>query len=340
MNFEELKAAVAALGLPSFRAGQIYQWLHKAGVTSFSEMTNLRLDLREKLNEQYTIFACSIAKKLVSEYDSTVKYLFRLHDGEFVESVLMRYSYGYTLCVSTQVGCKMACSFCASAIGGCVRNLFASEILGQIHAAQKDMDVRVSHVVLMGMGEPLDNYDETLRFLALVSDEKGLNIGMRNISLSTCGIVPKIYDLMEKRLQLTLSVSLHAPNDTLRSQIMPVNRKWGVDELLEACRNYAKATSRRISFEYIMIHDVNDSRECALELAAKLRGILCHINLIPVNAVREKGYQSSSAKRLDTFVETLSNKGYTVTVRRRLGADIDASCGQLRRSVSDAGAIL
>ncbi|MDR1630368.1 MAG: 23S rRNA (adenine(2503)-C(2))-methyltransferase RlmN [Oscillospiraceae bacterium] len=335
LNMPELRAAAAEMGLPSFRAGQIYKWLHKAGVTEFSEMTDIPLKLREKLNERYTIFACSIAKKLISEYDNTVKYLFRLHDGEFVESVLMQYSYGYTLCVSTQVGCKMACTFCASTIGGCVRNLHASEMLGQIHAAEKDMGVRVSHIVLMGMGEPLDNFEETLRFLELVSDENGLHIGMRNISLSTCGIVPRIYDLMEKRLQLTLSVSLHAPNDALRSQIMPVNRKWGVDELLEACRKYAKVTSRRISFEYVMIHDVNDTQACANELAAKLRGILCHINLIPVNEVRGRRQQSSSAKRLDTFVETLSNKGYAVTVRRRLGFDIDASCGQLRRTVSD-----
>lgn len=336
MNIEQLKAALSDLGQPSFRAGQVFKWLQREGVEDFSEMTDLSLDLRRKLAEKYIIYPCSIAKKLVSRYDDTVKYLFRLYDGESIESVLMKYSHGYSLCVSTQVGCKMACSFCASAIGGCVRNLTGAEILGQIHAAQRDMGVRVSNVVLMGMGEPLDNYDNVLNFLRLVSHEKGLNIGMRNISLSTCGIVPKIYELMNEKLQLTLSISLHAPNDYLRNQLMPVNRKWGVDQLLEACRAYARHTSRRVSFEYVMISNFNDSRECALELAEKLRGILCHINLIPVNEVSEKNFKSSSEDSLSIFLETLSKKGYAVTVRRRLGGDINASCGQLRRSVSEA----
>jgi len=224
----------------------------------------------------------------------------------------------------------MGCSFCASGLGGYRRDLCASEMLSQIHAAQRDAGVRVSHVVLMGMGEPLDNFDNTLRFLSLVSADDGLNIGMRNISLSTCGIVPKIYELMEHKLQLTLSVSLHAPNDELRNKIMPVNRKWGVDELLRACKTYAETVSRRVSFEYVMIDGFNDSEGCALELARKLRGILCHINLIPVNEVAERNYKSAKAKKLEDFAAALSERGYAVTVRRRLGADINASCGQLR----------
>ncbi len=332
----ELKAEISALSLPSFRAAQIYRWLHKSGVSSFGEMTDLSLSLREQIDDKFVIFGCSIEKKLVSLYDGTVKYLFSLHDGEFIECVLMKYSYGYTLCISTQVGCKMACTFCASGLGGFVRNLCAGEMLSQIHAAQNDMNIRVSHVVLMGMGEPLDNFEETMRFLELVSDENGLNISMRNISLSTCGLVPKIYELMEKKLQLTLSVSLHAPNDELRNKIMPVNKVYGVDELFLACRRYSISTKRRVSFEYIMIDGFNDTTEAALELASKLRGIICHINIIPANEVRESSYRASGEKKLENFKEILTGKGYTVTVRRKLGADINASCGQLRRkSVND-----
>lgn len=332
MNIEELRAAVADMGQPSFRAAQIYKWLQKDGVPDFHEMTDLPLSFREKIDDNFVIFSCAIEKKLVSEYDRTVKYLFRLNDGERVESVLMKYSYGYTLCVSTQAGCKMACSFCASALGGFARDLRPSEMLSQIHEAQRDHGVRISRVVLMGMGEPLDNYDNTMRFLELVSLPEGLNIGMRNISLSTCGIVPRIYDLMREKLQLTLSVSLHAPNDSLRSRIMPVNSRWGVDELLKACRDYTAAVPRRISFEYVMIDGFNDSAECALELAEKLKGILCHINLIPVNSVAGKGFRGSPQKKVAFFANILSKKGYAVTVRRRLGSDINASCGQLRRN--------
>lgn len=331
MTLPEIQGTCEEMGLPKFRAKQIYTWLQKYGVESFDEMSNISKDLRKLFNENYIICGCNIEKKLVSEYDGTVKYLYRLYDGEIIESVLMKYKYGYTLCVSTQVGCRMGCSFCASTIGGLVRSLNPSEMLSQIHTAQRDMNIRISHVVLMGMGEPLDNFDNVMRFLELVSDDDGLNLGMRNISLSTSGIVPKIYDLLEKNLQLTLSVSLHAPNDEIRSRIMPVNRKWGVDELLTACRKYASVTSRRISFEYAMINNVNDTDECAAELAKKLRGMLCHVNLIPANEVHENAYSRSTKERLERFSKILKDRGINVTTRRTLGGDIDASCGQLRR---------
>ena len=329
MTRDELAGEIAALGLPAFRAGQIFDWLHVRGAASFDEMTNLSKPLRASLSEMFELRTCTVVRRLVSR-DETVKYLFRLIDGECVESVLMHYKYGYTLCVSSQVGCKMGCAFCASAIGGFVRSLTASEILGQIHAAQRDRGVRVSHVVLMGMGEPLDNFDNVMRFLELVSDEKGLNIGMRNISLSTCGLVPRIYDLMERRFQLTLSVSIHAPNDTIRNRIMPVSRRYPMDELLRACRAYAETTGRRISFEYTMIRGVNDTDACAWELAMRLRGMLAHVNLIPANAFSESPYVRSDADTIERFAEVLRKNGVNATIRRSLGSDIDASCGQLR----------
>lgn len=328
---EELAQQCKEMGLPSFRAKQIFRWLHVDCVDSFDEMTNLPKLLREELIDKFEIFNCTIENKQVSLYDSTVKYLFRLHDGEFVESVLMKYKYGYSLCVSSQVGCRMGCTFCASTLGGVIRSLSASEILAQIIAAQKDTGVRVSHVVMMGMGEPLDNYDNTLRFLRLANHADGLNLSMRNISLSTCGIVPNIYKLADENLQFTLSVSLHAPNDALRSAMMPVNRKWPVDVLLKACRDYTAKTSRRISFEYSMVRGVNDSDACAQELAKKLNGMLCHVNLIPVNAVDETGCVGSTPQRVQQFAAVLESCGVNVTVRRTLGADIDAACGQLRK---------
>lgn len=331
MTEAELKEALSAAAQPSYRVSQVYTWLQKKGVSSFDEMTDQPKLFRDWMRERFSIPGCEIEKRLVSSLDGTVKYLYRLHDGEMIESVLMRYKYGYTLCVSSQVGCKMGCSFCASTIGGFVRNLEPSEMLGQIHAAQRDRNVRVSHIVLMGMGEPLDNFENVLRFLQLVTDAKGLNLSMRNISLSTCGIVPGIEKLLSRRLQLTLSVSLHAPNDAVRSRIMPVNRCWGIDELLSACRRYARETSRRISFEYAMIQNVNDSDDCARELAGRLRGMLCHVNLIPANEVRENDYRRSSRERLERFSKLLEERGIQVTVRRTLGADINASCGQLRR---------
>ena len=332
LSFDELASALKEMGEPSFRAKQVYKWLHSDCVQTFDEMTNLSKALRTKLDNSFVIFDAAIEKKLISEYDGTVKYLFKLHDGECVESVVMKYKYGYSICVSTQVGCRMGCKFCASTLDGVVRSLYASEILAQIYTAQRDNGIKISHVVLMGMGEPLDNFDNVIRFLELITDEKGQNMSMRHISLSTCGIVPKIYELMEKNLQLTLSISLHAPTDEIRSSMMPVNKKWNIDSLLKACKDYTDKTRRRISFEYAMVSGVNDSNECASILAKKLKGILCHINLIPVNEVKETGCVRSSKERIYAFSSVLEKSGYTVTVRRELGSDINASCGQLRRS--------
>ncbi len=330
MTLSEIEYVISELSVPGYRAGQIFNWLQVYGAMSYDEMSNLPKSLREELSDKYPINDCVIELKQVSKIDETVKYLFRLSDGNFVESVLMKYKYGYTLCVSSQIGCKMGCLFCASTKNGCVRNLYPSEILGQIHAAQRDMNIRISHIVMMGMGEPLDNYENTLRFLDLVTDKKGLNLSMRNISLSTCGIVPKIYDLMDKRHQLTLSVSLHAPNDRIRSEVMPINKKYPISELIKACKTYTKTTSRRISFEYAMIKDVNDSDECAYELASLLKGMLCHVNLIPANEINESEHRRSSNDRLQRFMFILNSRGINTTIRRSLGSDIDASCGQLR----------
>lgn len=330
MTLTEIQNLMTELDQPKFRAKQIYQWLQVHGVMDYSEMTNISKDLRQILSEKYPIRSCTIEMKQVSKIDGTVKYLFKLVDGNFIESVLMKYKYGYTLCISSQVGCKMGCVFCASTKSGCVRNLFPSEMIGQIHAAQRDMNIRVSHVVMMGMGEPLDNFDNAMRFLELVGDNQGLNLSLRNISLSTCGVVPRIYDLMEKHLQLTLSVSLHAPNNEMRSKVMPINRKYPIEELLSACREYTDRTSRRISFEYAMIRDNNDSDACAYELASLLKGMLCHVNLIPANEITESSHKRSTTERLERFVYILNSKGINATVRRSLGSDIDASCGQLR----------
>ncbi len=331
LKLDELKNEIISLGEKSFKATQIYSWLHKKGAVSFDEMTDISKNLRENLKNIYDIYTCSIEKKLVSVYDGTVKYLFKLYDGELIESVVMKYKYGYTICVSSQVGCKMGCRFCASGIAGFVRNLAPSEILSQIYVAQRDLNIRISHIVMMGVGEPLDNYENVIRFLSMISDENGLNIGMRNISLSTCGVVSGIEKLMKEKLQLTLSISLHAPNDEIRSRTMPVNDRWGIDELLSACRRYTDTTSRRISFEYAMISGVNDSDECAHELGRRLKGMLCHVNLIPVNSVKERDYRKSSDTRINSFIKVLEKYSVNVTVRRTLGSDINASCGQLRR---------
>lgn len=322
---------VKYMGQPSFRAKQIFTWLHKFGVDSFDEMSNLPKAMREKLAEDYYISSCKIEKKLISKKDGTVKYLFSLCDGEYVESVIMKYKYGYTICVSSQVGCKMGCRFCASTLAGFVRNLTAGEIESQLHAAQKDLDIRISNIVLMGIGEPLDNYDNVIMFMHNVNNENGLNISMRNITLSTCGVVPRIYDLMSENLQITLTISLHAPNDIIRSKTMPVNDKWGIDELLKACRDYIKKTNRRVSFEYTLINKVNDTPQCANELCSRLHGMLCHVNLIPVNDVEERGNVRSSDDSVNKFLQILQNNGINATIRRTLGSDINASCGQLRR---------
>ncbi len=331
LSLSELELLMLEQGEKRFVASQLFSWLHRQRVLDFDEMTNLSKQLREKLKNSYVISSCTIAKKLVSVYDNTVKYLFRLQDGEQIESVVMQYKYGYTICVSSQVGCKMGCTFCASGIAGFVRNLLPGEILSQVYTAARDLDIRISHVVMMGVGEPMDNLDNVLRFLSLITDEKGYNLSMRNISLSTCGVVPGIYRLMEENLQLTLSISLHAPNDEIRSRTMPVNKRWPMEELLRACREYTAHTGRRISFEYALIAGVNDSDRDARELADRLRGMLCHVNLIPVNSVKERNYVRSSPARVQGFQRTLEQLHINATVRRTLGSDINASCGQLRR---------
>ena len=328
LTYEKLNSVIEELGQPIFRAKQIYTWLHKYGVTSFDEMTNISKQLREILADKYFISTCEIEDKYTSKIDDTVKYLFRLYDGEYVESVIMKYKYGYTICVSSQVGCKMGCTFCASTLAGFKRNLTAGEIEAQLQSAQKDLQIKISHIVLMGIGEPLDNFDNVIDFLYNVNNENGLNISMRNITLSTCGVVPRIYDLMALNLQLTLTISLHAPNDNIRSKTMPINRKYNMDELIKACKNYADKTGRRVSFEYTLIKDVNDSTKDALELSGRLKGMNSHINLIPVNDVKERGNVRSSKEAILNFQNVLKKHA---TIRRTLGSDINASCGQLRR---------
>ena len=331
LTMQELQQMLAELGQPRFRAKQIFAWLHR-GVSSFDEMSDIPQNLREQLGQICSLTVPTIAKKQVSKLDGTVKYLWRLGDGNCVESVVMRYHHGNTICVSSEVGCPMGCKFCASTLGGLVRRLSASEILDQVIFAQKDAGIRIDNIVMMGIGEPLDNFENVLRFLDLVNDPNGLNIGMRHISLSTCGIVPKIYELAEKQLQITLSVSLHSPDDAHRSAIMPVNQRWGVDELLAACRAYFEKTGRRVSFEYTMIQNVSDRPEQALLLAQKLKGMAAHVNMIPLNNVAESDLKCSSRDAIEKFQSIMEAHGVTATVRRTLGSDIDASCGQLRRN--------
>ncbi len=326
----ELTALFKELGEPSFRAKQVYTWLHK-GVRTYDEMTNLPQSLRQRLAEQYPICPPEVARKQESQRDGTIKYLWRLSDGNCVETVLMRYRYGNTVCISTEVGCPMGCAFCASTLGGLVRRLEPYEMLDQVLFTQVDSGLPVSHIVLMGIGEPLDNFDNVLRFLELVNSPEGMNISMRHISLSTCGLVPKIDALAEKKLQISLAISLHGPNDAVRDRIMPVNKAYPIDELLAACRRYYEATSRRIHFEYAMIDGVNDSPEAARELLRRLKGLQAHVNLIPLNHVEESPLKPSSRKAVATFQKILEDGGITATVRRTLGGDIDASCGQLRR---------
>lgn len=331
LTYEQLNTVLSEMSLPKFRAKQIFQWLHKYGCDSFDNMTNISKDLRERLSESYFISSCAIEDKYVSRLDGTVKYLFRLYDGEYIESVVMKYKYGYTICVSSQVGCKMGCTFCASTLAGFKRNLTAGEIESQLHSAERDLNIKISHIVLMGIGEPLDNFNNVVSFLRNVNDENGLNISMRNITLSTCGIVPRIYDLMDLDLQLTLTVSLHAPNDEIRCKTMPVARKYSMNQLITACKDYAEKTGRRVSFEYTLIKGVNDSEANALELAERLSGMLSHVNLIPVNDVKERGNVRGTKEDIVKFQNVLKSKEINATIRRTLGSDINASCGQLRR---------
>lgn len=335
LTLDEILTWIKANELPAYRAKQIYEWLHKYGVADFSEMSSISKDLRNSLSNEFYISVCSVEDKFVSAVDGTVKYLFQLNDGEFVESVIMKYKYGYTICVSSQVGCKMGCRFCASTLAGFKRNLTAGEIESQIHTAQKDLDIRISHIVLMGIGEPLDNFEQVIRFISNVNHENGLHISARNITLSTCGIVPGIQKLMDLDLQITLTISLHAPNDRIRSQIMPVNDKWHINEIVSMCKKYIAKTSRRVSFEYTLIKDVNDDEQCAEELSALLKGMLCHVNLIPVNNVEERKNIRSSDQAIRKFLRILQKNGINATIRRTLGSDINASCGQLRRKKTE-----
>lgn len=330
MTLAELQDAFAALGEPKFRAKQVFAWLHR-GAVSFEAMTNLSKPLRETLDSLYFINKPTVARKQISRLDGTIKYLWRLRDGNCVESVVMQYHHGNTVCISSEVGCSMGCKFCASTIGGLVRRLEPSELLDQVLFSQLDSGLAISNIVLMGIGEPLDNFDNVMRFLELVNSPDGMNIGMRHISLSTCGLVDKIEQLAKRDLQLTLSVSLHSPDDESRSKIMPVNRRWPVDTLLSACRDYFAKTGRRISFEYTMIDGVSDSPEQAQLLAKKLAGMGAHVNMIPLNNVTESGLHTSSRQAIRRFQTILEENGVTATLRRTLGSDIDASCGQLRR---------
>ena len=334
MDFEEIKELISSLGQPKYRAEQLYSGL-QAGKSL--ENINIPKDLRNLLLENdYTVGGVEIYQKFISQIDGTVKYLYKLEDGNIIEGVLMKYKYGNTLCVSTQVGCRMGCAFCASTIGGLVRNLSSGEILGQVIAANKDnksdQTRGVTNIVLMGSGEPLDNYDNVLKFLKLVSSEKGLNISMRNISLSTCGIVPKIYELAKEKLGITLSLSLHAPEDEMRKTIMPISKAYDLKETIEAMRSYVKTTGRRVVFEYALIKDKNDTMACASKLSKMIKGMQCHVNLIPLNSVHESGLNGSDSENVKRFRQSLEENGISVTVRREMGADISGACGQLRRS--------
>ena len=329
---EELEKDFEALGEQKFRAAQVFQWLSR-GVRDFDGMTNLSKPLRERLKAEYDLYMPKVLNKQISATDGTIKYLWELRDGNAVETVVMSYRHGNTVCVSSQVGCRQGCAFCASTIGGLVRNLESSEILDEVMYSQIDSGKPISNIVLMGIGEPLDNFDNVMRFLQLVNHPKGMNIGMRHISLSTCGIIERFDDLAQRDLQLTLSVSLHAPDDETRSKIMPANRGRGVDALIAACRKYYEKTGRRISFEYAMIDGVNDTERHARLLAKHARSVAAHVNLIPLNHVDERPFQPSTPEHLRAFIKVLESEGVNVTVRRKLGGDVDASCGQLRRKM-------
>lgn len=330
LEFDALGAYLKDLGEPKFRAGQIFEWLSR-GVESYEEMTNISKATRRRLEESTFVSTLKIRQKLVSKVDGTVKYLFALHDGSCIESVVMRYHHGLTICISSQVGCRMGCRFCASTIGGLYRSLTPGEILNQVIFAQKDMGERISNIVIMGIGEPMDNYDNIITFLHNVNHEKGLNIGYRHITVSTCGVVPGIRKFAEEGLPVTLTVSLHAPNDRIRDEIMPVNHKWKIKELMDACRFWTETTGRRISFEYSLIKGVNDSADNAAELASLVRPLRGHVNLIPVNKIEERDFHKGSTREINAFRDNLERLGVNATVRRELGSDISASCGQLRK---------
>lgn len=332
MNCQELEHFIEELGDKKFRAKQIYQWLHQKLATDFGDMTNISKELRDRLNEKCRLTALEAVKVQVSAIDGTTKYLFKLYDGNLIESVLMKYKHGNSVCISSQVGCRMGCRFCASTLDGMVRNLAPSEMLDQIYRIQTLSGERVDNVVVMGSGEPFDNYDNLLKFISLLNDKNGLNISARNITVSTCGLVPYIYRLAEEKLQITLAISLHAPNDELRRTMMPIANKYSISEIMEACREYIEKTGRRISFEYSLVKGVNDTTECAAQLAGLVHGLNCHINLIPVNPIKERDYRQSDKKSITEFKNRLEKYGTNVTIRREMGRDIDGACGQLRKN--------
>lgn len=332
---EELEKYIEELGEKKFHAKQIYKWLHKIGVTNFDEMTDISKSLREKLKDNAYILNMEIIEVQVSKKDGTMKFLIKLHDNSAIESVFMKYNHGNTICVSTQVGCKMGCKFCASTKEGFVRSLTGSEIEGQIQTVQRYTNERISNIVYMGIGEPLDNYDNVIKSIRLINHPMGLNIGARHISLSTCGLVPNIYKLADENIQCTLSISLHATTDKKRKDIMPIANRYSIKEILDACKYYIKVTGRRISFEYALIYGKNDSYEDAMSLVKLLRGMIAHVNLIPVNEIKEKEYKKATEKSIENFMNTLNSCGIVTTVRRELGSDIDAACGQLRKKYID-----
>ena len=331
MTLQEMQEYMESIGEKKFRAKQIYEWLHVKLVDHFDEMTNLSKALREKLEENYEILPVVMLERQISQIDGTNKFLFRLYDGNVVESVLMKYKHGNSVCISSQVGCRMGCAFCASTIGGLVRNLSPSEMLGQIYQIQKISGERVSNVVIMGTGEPMDNFDNLLKFIELLTDENGLNISQRNVTVSTCGIVPKMRELADKKLQITLALSLHGSNQEKRRSLMPVANKYELHEVLEACDYYFEKTGRRITFEYSLVHGVNDTPEDAKELMGILKDRNCHLNLIPVNPIKERNYEKPDKKSAENFKNKLEKNGINVTIRREMGSDIDGACGQLRR---------
>lgn len=336
LSAKELQNYASELGYEKFVGTQIFEWLHNKMETSFDKMTNLPQELREHLNNNFYIDYIKIKKKLVSNIDGTIKYLFELNDKECIETVLMKYKYGYSLCISTQVGCKMGCRFCASSMCEFSRNLTVSELLDQIILVYKDLNIKINNLVLMGMGEPLENLDNVVRFLKMLPSKYGINLSLRKVTLSTCGVVDKMYELMKHRLQLTLSVSLHASNDKIRDQIMPINKRWNIEQLLKASEDYFEYTRRRVSFEYALIKDLNDSPEHALELVNLFKNKICHINLIPLNNIKERNFVKSPDERVLQFQNILRKNEINVTIRRELGSDINAACGQLRRQDVEA----
>lgn len=331
-SLEQLEEEIMALGQPKFRAKQIFTWLHQKHIENFDQMTNISKDFREKLKEKFKLTDIQILDVLKSKEDGTTKFLFQLDGGNIIESVLMKYSYGNAICISSQVGCRMGCTFCASTLDGLERNLTVAEMVSQVYEIQKYSKERVRSIVLMGSGEPFDNFENFKKFINIINDENGIELGQRHITVSTCGIVEKIYDFANLKTQVNLAISLHAPNDDLRRKIMPVAKRYSINEIVEACKYFSNVTKRRVTYEYALISGVNDSEECAKQIISLLKGSLCHINLIPVNNVKERNYIKSSTSQIKIFSKIIQNAGIEVTIRRELGSDINAACGQLRRS--------